>query len=38
MLKIEKNDHFGANFETYNRGINIEHKQLPKNITTDDEN
>ena len=25
-------------FETCNRGIDIEHKQIPKNILTDDEN
>ena len=23
-------DHFGANFETFDRAINIEHKQIPK--------
>ena len=27
-----------SKFEACNRGINIEHKQIPKNILTDDEN
>ena len=27
-----------SKFGTFNRGINIEHKQMPKNILTDDEN
>ena len=29
---------FWSKYETFNRGINIEHKQIPKNISTDDEN
>ena len=36
-LKIEKLP-FWSKFETCNRGINIEHKQIPKHILTDYEN
>ena len=36
MLKIGKLP-FWSKFETCNRGINIEHKQIPKHILTDDD-
>ena len=31
-------DKFLNTFETFDREINIEHKQIPKDILTDDEN
>ena len=36
MLKIGKRP-FWSKFETCNRGINIEHEQIPTNILTDNE-
>ena len=36
-LKIKKIP-FWSKFETFDRAINIEHKQIPKRYLTDDEN